>query len=756
MKPVCQSLQDTLAAEGHVHLREDEAARAHVESCDDCLSFLERLVAIDGALAALPAHDASDELVERLLARPELAVPALGKEAKVERRLLPPWGWQLAAAAGVLAVLGSATWQWLTRGQDFQHVAQLRELERSNDEAASLDPDTQQELRELGDVEDNRPASGAELESKTESLEAGNERVGKRGEGEGVPGVVGGYAGRTGGLPTTPSPSFEEESARAPEPPVGQQKEQPLVSFYLPPPPEGLLDKKSKDDRYRFGNRVDRDELTALDNLSFLTPSGYWANTYLPGDPMIRFLDAQLRAFDRSRLEGSPRLHDAVRRVPQPFDPPERSALAVFLASDRSGVTEPTRLHLQVGLQAMERRAARRPAMNVAVVFDSTEPVPLEVEHIFSALARALEKAQEPGDRIRTVVAGENRDGMPSPNREAELAPNLEAALAQGISSVAGSEGADAVLGASLVVLVTGRPLGDATETLARLAHRSAVGGIPVSVFAAGAGTNPSEIERIALAGQGIRRLVAQPTDAATAVDDELASASRVVARAVRLRIRLAPGVQLVEVLGSEKLDTARAEAVREAEKAIDLRLAKNLGIDADRGEDEEGIQIVIPSFYAGDSHVVLLDVVASGPGPVADVTARFKDIGSLSNEVARTSLALERGDGGESSLETNVAKNVLADRLSESLASAAAALAGGDAAGAGELLRSFRDRLDAARVENLRLDDDDVRRDIVMLDEYLALIGTGATGDPAVREYVSASLRFASKLKVTSRLALD
>ncbi|HXV59398.1 MAG TPA: hypothetical protein VEK15_01805, partial [Vicinamibacteria bacterium] len=114
MNPVCQSLQHTLAAEGRVHVRENEAARAHVESCDDCLAFLERLVVVDRALAALPAHDASDELVERLLARPELAVPAPGKDAKVERRLFSPWVFQLAAAAGVLAVLGSATWQWLT------------------------------------------------------------------------------------------------------------------------------------------------------------------------------------------------------------------------------------------------------------------------------------------------------------------------------------------------------------------------------------------------------------------------------------------------------------------------------------------------------------------------------------------------------------------------------------------------------------------------------------------------------------------
>ena len=41
------------------------------------------------------------------------------------------------------------------------------------------------------------------------------------------------------------------------------------------------------------------------------------------------------------------------------------------------------------------------------------------------------------------------------------------------------------------------------------------------------------------------------------------------------------------------------------------------IGIETDRGLDEEGIQVVIPSYYADDAHVVLLDVVVPGPGPV-------------------------------------------------------------------------------------------------------------------------------------------
>ena len=144
-------------------------------------------------------------------------------------------------------------------------------------------------------------------------------------------------------------------------------------------------------------------------------------------------------------------------------------------------------------------------------------------------------------------------------------------------------------------------------------------------------------------------------------VDRELHASSRAVARALRLRIRLAPGVKLVDILGSRRLDEELAERVREAEVAIDRRLARNLGIQADRGEDEEGIQIVIPNFYAGDSHTILLDVVAENPGPLADVTLRYKDVVHLRNGVARANLTLQDGPPAAGPLELNVLTNLVA-----------------------------------------------------------------------------------------------
>ena len=122
------------------------------------------------------------------------------------------------------------------------------------------------------------------------------------------------------------------------------------------------------------------------------------------------------------------------------------------------------------------------------------------------------------------------------------------------------------------------------------------------------------------------------------------------------------------------------------------------MGIVSDRGEDEEGIQIVIPAFYAGDSHVILLDVVAPGPGPIADVTARYKDLVHLENGIARANLTLPGRDLARGPLERSVLKNLLSFEISQRLRGAGKALLLGGVAIIAALVPTTR----AARVDPL------------------------------------------------------
>jgi len=145
---------------------------------------------------------------------------------------------------------------------------------------------------------------------------------------------------------------------------------------------------------------------------------------------------------------------------------------------------------------------------------------------------------------------------------------------------------------------------------------------------------------------------------------------------------QLAPETdKLVEVVGSRRLGAMDAARTREAEISIDRRVAKASGIEADRENDEDGIKIIIPSFSAGDAHVILLDVIADGPGALADVAVSYKDLVHLRNGTAKAALSLGRGhdaaerDNGD--IERSIFQNYVGSTISQRLGAAGALLGG-------------------------------------------------------------------------------
>lgn len=519
-------------------------------------------------------------------------------------------------------------------------------------------------------------------------------------------------------------------------------------------------------------------ERRSLDGLVFQPKTGYWANTYVPGDPVLRWLESRLGDRDRAGLEAFAekplRLDAASRQTRQPFDPPGSAALSVFVNADRRGLEQEERILAQVGLQGARRRGGLRPAMSVGIVLDARGTLATEAGSAIRALLDAFLAAKDVGDRFSLSVAGvagarqvgaeEFRHGPVSlamsqlfegGEGQRGRALGLVQALQQTAAQLQRGDDPTAPLGSSMVLLITSQPFGPYTETLVRTAHQSAVAGVPVSVVAVGDGASLEEIERVTLAGQGNRRLLRDPAEAEALVDRELSALARVIARALRLNIRLAPGVKLVEVVGAERLDAAGAEQVRQAEQSIDRRLSRNLGIERDRGEDEDGIQIVIPTFHSGDSHVVLLDVVADGPGPIADVTVRYKDLVYLRNSVARANLTLGREQGPAGPLERNVVKNYLAVRLAAELKQAGRSLLEGGDAAAIAAVRHSRELLESLRAELPGFQNDaELANDSAMLGEYLALLRTPVLDSDEPRRYLADSLQLSGYFKTVPRSA--
>ncbi|MDP6705562.1 MAG: hypothetical protein QF893_04380 [Alphaproteobacteria bacterium] len=513
--------------------------------------------------------------------------------------------------------------------------------------------------------------------------------------------------------------------------------------------------------------------ISAVEGPSFQEATGYWSNSYVPGDPDMHLLASRLGAWDRRQLGRPASLEQSVRPVTQLFDPPEAAALTLQLNADVASIQGPTRLRVQVGLKGAARRGGHRPAMNVGLVVDLRDKSDRTLGPRIRALVEALERARQPGDRFSLTVAGPSGGMVVAPDsfRHGPLkvamarlfaaadgervgpATSLVEAVSMAAASVRESAAEDAVLGASLLVLATGSSIAEPFAALERIAHENAVGGLPTSVICLGSGVATAQVDRLVAAGQGNRRVLAAAAEAEELVDRELHAASRAVARAVRLRIRLAPGVKLVDVLGSRRLDAPQAARVREAERAIDRRLARNLGITADRGADEEGIQIVIPNFYAGDSHVVLLDVVAERPGPIADVTARYKDVVFLKNGVAHARLTIPAGERPAGPLERNVLKNLLAYELAREARRYGDYFEAGRTAEAAAMIARLK-----ALVRGLRFEvegwstDGDLAADEAALAGYLRVLGSPQATDPVQRRYLADSLRYAAFSKLHSR----
>jgi hypothetical protein len=199
-------------------------------------------------------------------------------------------------------------------------------------------------------------------------------------------------------------------------------------------------------------------------------------------------------------------------------------------------------------------------------------------------------------------------------------------------------------------------------------------------------------------------------------------------------------------------LSAREAERTRSEERAIDVRLARNLGIEADRGKDEDGIQIVLPAFYAGDTHSVLLDVVAEGAGPIAEVTARYKDLIQLQNTVAGASLALSRSEAAPGPLETSVLKDYLDFLVSEALRDSSTAVGRSDLLRAERRLEETHGILSGLTVALPALHrDGDVHRDLDLLCRYQMLVSripVMLPGDPNALRNLHDSLLYASALK--------
>jgi hypothetical protein len=455
------------------------------------------------------------------------------------------------------------------------------------------------------------------------------------------------------------------------------------------------------------------------EGLRFHARDGWWQSTYVPGDPAIRLVHARL-AVSQQILPGTSRtglaLAEDVSPIAPPLDAPRDRALAVGAFADTAAIDGPTRVRVEVALRSIAQASGRRGPLRVAVVLDA-DALDADAQARTRALVLSLSRATTSRDRVALYASGPRGGELASlgPMRagrleialrrvfgaaEAEGPPvTMTDAVTRALETVSGEDGV------GLVLVVTPDDVRD--EALERAIHLGTVAGITTSAIGVGPRASLASLDEIALAGQGRRRIVLTDDDALAAVRAELTAASELVARAVRVRVRLAEGVELVDVLGSRPLDAEESARTRAVEQAIDQDLARRLGILSDRDEDESGVRMLLPAFYANDAHSIVLDLVVTRPGHVLDVDVALKDLVRLGNARASASLSLASGAAGASGpRELRVVADVLAHETSLALARASDALGSGRVDEAGRRIDEASALLEAARSAEPRLGD--------------------------------------------------
>ena len=485
----------------------------------------------------------------------------------------------------------------------------------------------------------------------------------------------------------------------------------------------------------------------SLDGVSFLPAQGMWSNTYIPGDSRIRLLSRRLRQIER---ELHPGFGESAYQLAQHAFPithrltaPEREALSLSLHTDHKRIEGRSRLLLQVGLRARDNYQGRRPTLRSMVVLDLRRELSAAQQAQIRSFFLSLVRMKRSGDQIGVVVVGP-RGGMKiepgslrfgqvqvmlrrlfDESKETENAPmSLEEAFSAAMESASLLNDEEGALGSRLVWFLTPEVNAGDEEVLQSIAHLGVLAGVTTTSVGFDQAQR-SALDRIALAGHGRRWIADDNMD--EIVRDELRAVSQIVARALRIQIRLAQDVQLVDIIGSRRLDDREAHRVRSAEQALDRQLAQRLGIRADRNQDNDGIQIVVPAFYAGDTHTILLDVVVDGPGAVADVSLRYKDLIRLGNGSASERVVLTQGSNERGPQEREVRRDFLIKKLSLSLERIAHALSRGQTETArAELERAKRGFEQEASLYITRRADRELSRSVELLQRIeLAMSGS-------------------------------
>ncbi len=453
-----------------------------------------------------------------------------------------------------------------------------------------------------------------------------------------------------------------------------------------------------------------------------IDPNGRFATTYRPGG-------GHLAAFESAVARGlvpngeQEIVSDIGARYAPSLAKPKDKALAVQADLERSKVAPSGGpLHIRIDLQSTAEHAAERPHLSVVVVLDVSGSMRGElISSARKAAADLVDKLAPTDDfslvtfsseaqlRLPMAPVGTHRDSIKKTISEIVEGggTNIGEGLRLGYEQAKDKKLPEDAMRV-VMLLSDGRANDGITNQneLSRLALGAFQDGIQTSSFGLGTDYDGPLMSSIANDGAGGYYYLRDPQQIGPALATELDKRLDPVATALEVRVRLKPGIDLLDAYGSRRLNDSEASRVRTIEVAADQQAEKRDHIKANRKDDlEGGMRFFIPAFARDESHAILLKVrLPEGVGPkdIALLEVKYKDRVKGKNVAEEIPVSVAYADSDSESAKTidpSVARTVQGFAAGETLMLAANAIQRGDRARAVALIGEREGILDTAAV---------------------------------------------------------
>jgi hypothetical protein len=484
-------------------------------------------------------------------------------------------------------------------------------------------------------------------------------------------------------------------------------------------------------------------------------PNARYATTYRPGG-------AALAAFDSAVAHGQipaalkDLVGDFAGRYAPALERPAAGALTIAADTERLAVgPQGGPLNLRIALVGADVVADRAP-LSVHIVLDTSGSMAGRAIQDAREAAEAVVNKLQPSDDFSMVTFSNTAqvlvpDGAVGPRRSHVIA-SIEGVKADGGTNI--SSGLDLAYhqahapgipaDAVRIVMLLSDGHANAGDTdvsgLARRAAGAFQEGVQTSAFGLGDDFDAALMSRIADQGAGGYYYLADSSQIAPALAQEIDARLRPVATAIELRVRLRPGIVPTKVFGSHELSVAEAAAVRAQEVAVDKNEARR-GIEADRQNDAAGgMRFFIPAFARGDRHATLITLSlppGEGERTIASVEVRFKDRVTRRN-VTRELAVKERWAASDA--ESAATEDANVERLAQAFAAGEAILDAAryvDAGNRAQARQVLEERAEVLRQAAETLREPKLREDGARLVRLAAAVG----GDDRVRDALPLAL---------------